>query len=250
MDISVVIPVYNSIKTLPAVIEEIEGFFLESKWSYELILVDDGSTDLSWSYIEKQMLENKNIVGVKLPMNIGQQKALLQGLLKCRGEYALTMDDDGQHDIRAVLEMKKMAKEGCDLVYGIYGNVTEKGIRHMGSKIVGRFFKRRFRTLRGLRVSSFRLIHKSVYEALSDRPTDFVYLSAELLPHVKCVGNVSVMRRERYAGKSGYTVKKLVSLCFKLHWHYGMRHQLESFFKRHLTRREQRVVSPESKGTE
>lgn len=221
MDYSVVIPVYNSSGSLAKLLDEIEGFFMSRCLSYEVILVDDCSKDDSWAVIEECSRNDDHIKGVRLDRNRGQQYALARGLRLCSGRYAITMDDDGQHDIEAVDRMIRCAQEGHDLVFGIYAEYGTKGVRHLGSRFIGAFFRSQFRNLDGKRVSSFRLIHRSVYRNIGKEEKPFVYLSAELLPFTRKVGNVTVERRERAYGRSGYTLKKCLAIGLSLQIYYG-----------------------------
>lgn len=221
MDYSVVIPVYNSSGSLLPLLDEVEGFFRTRGLSYEVILVDDCSRDDSWEIITERSKASAHVKGIRLDRNRGQQYALSRGLRLCSGRYAVTMDDDRQHDIEAVDRMMACAKEGHDLVFGIYGDYGTRGIRHLGSRLIGAFFRRNFRNLEGNRVSSFRLIHKSVYRNIGKEEKPFLYLSAELLPFARKVGNVTVERRERTYGRSGYTLKKCLAIGLRLQIYYG-----------------------------
>lgn len=223
VDYSVVVPVYNSKATLRQLVREIEDFFHERGYSYEIILVDDGSSDGSAEEISALTVMKDHIHGISMLSNVGQQRALFSGLLRAKGDWVLTMDDDLQHDIREVPKMMAQAIIGCDLVFGVYGDYGSKGLRALGSKLVGFFFRWRYRNFADLRVSSFRLISRKVYRHLVDRGDAFVYVSAELLLHAQHVANVPVSRRERVYGKSGYNLKKCIILCAQLWFHYGVK---------------------------
>jgi glycosyltransferase involved in cell wall biosynthesis len=218
---SIVIPVYNSEKSLERLVGEIQSYFSACNESYEIVLVDDFSQDNSWQVIEMICRKNSNIHGLKMDRNVGQQMALYEGLRHSRGTYAVTMDDDLQHDIRELDGFIEKAKSGCDLIFGIYDSYGPNDVRLWGSKLIGAFFKTHFKNLRGNRVSSFRMIHESVYKSLPKIGGDFVYLSASLLPYAQKVANVSVKRRERVYGTSGYTLLKCMKIAFKLYIYYG-----------------------------
>ena len=224
MDFSIVIPVYNSIESLPILIDEVQVYFSETAYRYEVIFVNDASRPETLCALEQLKAANPllNIKLIHLPQNVGQQKALTIGLMKAEGTYALTMDDDLQHDIRALERMFDSASQGADLVFGIYKEYGEKKTREFGSKVIGFFFKTRFKKLGGLHVSSLRLIHHSVYERLTQPLKPFVYLSAELLPYSNKIVNVNVLRRQRQYGKSGYTLLKCIRIGLKLTLHYGL----------------------------
>jgi len=220
--ISVVIPVFNSVESLPILLKEIHDYFSIKNMSYEVIFVNDGSHSKTYEMLSFLEEKNDEVKVIHLPQNGGQQKALYKGLLVANGDYALTIDDDLQHDICALESLLECARSGADLIFGIYESYGEKKSRELGSKIIGLFFKLKFRKLCGQRVSSLRLIHSSVYSKLSHDEKSFIYLSAELLPLSKKVGNVKVDRRNRRFGKSGYTLGKCVKIGIKLTLNYGL----------------------------
>jgi len=219
--LSVLIPVHNSEKTIKPLIGQIVERLKLYEISHEIILVDDYSTDASWVSICDITELHKAVKGVKLPMHYGQQRALYEGLHYCQGEYTLTMDDDGQHDISRVVKMLAMAEQGYDLIFGIYRCYETNWLRKWGSFDVGRFFKRRFPNLKNQQVSSFRLMHRSVYRPILGQSVGFIYLSAEILPYAKCVGNVEIPYRPRWYGKSGYKIQTLVAVSIQLKAYYG-----------------------------
>lgn len=221
MKISVIIPVYNSVKSLPILLGEIHTYFLSRKMHYEVIFVNDASQASTYEMLSALELQNDNVKAIHLTKNVGQQMALYKGLLMATGDYALTIDDDLQHDIGVLDGLLESADAGADLVFGIYEAYGEKKSRELGSQIIGLFFKLKYRKLCGQRVSSLRLIHKSIYEKLPLERQSFVYLSAELLPLSQKIENVTVTRRLRLYGKSGYTLGKCIKIGLKLTWYYG-----------------------------
>jgi len=223
VDISVLIPVYNSEKSLPILMAQLMAFFDTSPMTYEIILVNDASTDGTKAHFEKFLTSEMPIKVLDLPNNVGQQRALYSGLSLCEGDYVITCDDDLQHLISEFPKLLKAARDGADLAFGVYNAYGGRSYRQWGSRAVGTFFKWFYPELGGLRVSSFRMIKKSVYRpAIAYQKRGFVYLSAELIPYAKQIVNVPVDRKERAFGKSGYTVRKLARIMFNLFWHYGL----------------------------
>ncbi len=221
MKISVVIPVYNSVESLPILFDEIQNYFRNRKMDFEVIFVNDASQNLTLKMLNALERQNENVKSIHLTENVGQQKALYRGLRHATGDYAVTIDDDLQHDIGALDALLESANAGADLVFGIYEAYGEKKSRELGSQIIGLFFKLKYRKLCGQRVSSLRLIHKSIYEQLPSEMKPFIYLSAELLPFSRKIENVNVTRRARLYGKSGYTLGKCIKIGMKLTWYYG-----------------------------
>lgn len=119
MDISIVVPLYNEEESLPHLIEWIERVMNENNFSYEVLLIDDGSKDNSWSVIESLMERNLNVKGVKFRRNYGKSAALNVGFERVEGDVIITMDADLQDSPDEIPELYKMIKtEGYDLVSG------------------------------------------------------------------------------------------------------------------------------------
>ena len=119
MDISVVVPIYNEEESLPELTSWIKKVMDENKFSYEVLLVDDGSTDSSWDVVEKLQSENRNIKGIKFRRNYGKSAALHCGFDAACGNVVITMDADLQDSPDEIPELYRMIKEdGFDLVSG------------------------------------------------------------------------------------------------------------------------------------
>ncbi len=119
MDISVVVPLFNEEESLPELTEWINRVMVENNYSYEVILVDDGSSDNSWKVIENLSAKNSNIKGIKFKRNYGKSAALNSGFGKVQGDVVITMDADLQDSPDEIPGLYKMIKEqGYDLVSG------------------------------------------------------------------------------------------------------------------------------------
>lgn len=230
---SIIIPVYNSTTSLFELNKEISIYFENQSWEYEIIWVDDCSHEATKSALQEVLKEVrsqfcKDMTLITLPHNLGQQKALYLGLLKAKGDYAVTIDDDLQHDIRSLTELLNQAiAQNADLVFGQYISYGTDKIRKKGSKIIGTFFKMRYPVLMGHRVSSYRLIDKRLYMCLPkigimEMDQTFIYLSAELLKYATHVESVYIERRQRAYGQSGYTFLKCIQIGSRLILNYGI----------------------------
>ena len=119
MDISIVIPVYNEDESLPELCSWIERVVRENQFSYEIILVDDGSTDNSWEVITDLRRSNVNIKGIKFQRNYGKSAALNEGFKAADGDVVITMDADMQDSPDEIPELRRMILEDrFDLVSG------------------------------------------------------------------------------------------------------------------------------------
>ena len=118
-DISIVVPVYNEEESLPELCAWIERVTAANEYTYEVILIDDGSTDASWQQIEKLSAHNPNLKGIQFTRNYGKSAALNTGFRHCKGGVVITMDSDLQDSPDEIPGLYRMIKsEGYDLVSG------------------------------------------------------------------------------------------------------------------------------------
>ena len=119
MDISVVIPLYNEEESLPELFAWIQQVMTQNGFSYEVIFVNDGSTDRSWQVIEELAAQHDRVKGIKFRRNHGKSPALYCGFAKAQGEVVITMDADLQDSPDEIPELYRMITEdGYDLVSG------------------------------------------------------------------------------------------------------------------------------------
>ncbi len=133
MDISIVIPLFNEEESLPELCAWIEKVMQANHYSYEVIMIDDGSTDDSWNVVEKLRSVNANLKGIKFQRNYGKSAALNEGFKAAQGDVIITMDADMQDSPDEIPELRKMIMEdGFDLVSGWkkkrYDNTLTKNI--------------------------------------------------------------------------------------------------------------------------
>src|SRR5436305_1377953 len=119
MDISVVVPLLDEEESLPELSAWIERVMNEHNYSYEVIMVDDGSRDNSWSVIQDLQQKNPNIKGIKFQRNYGKSAALNEGFKAASGDVIITMDADMQDSPDEIPELRRMILEdGFDIVSG------------------------------------------------------------------------------------------------------------------------------------
>ncbi|MBL0254562.1 MAG: glycosyltransferase family 2 protein [Chitinophagaceae bacterium] len=119
MDITIIIPLYNEEESLPELAEWIKRVVDVHNLSYEIIMIDDGSSDASWQVIENLKVKNSNIKGIKFQRNYGKSAALNEGFKAAAGDVVLTMDADLQDSPDEIPEMRRMiVEEGYDMVSG------------------------------------------------------------------------------------------------------------------------------------
>ena len=119
MDLSIVIPLINESESLPELSAWIEKVMAENNYSYEIIFVDDGSTDNSCQVIEGLRAKNLNIKGIKFQRNYGKSAALNEAFRAITGDVVITMDADLQDSPDEIPELRRMIiEDGYDLVSG------------------------------------------------------------------------------------------------------------------------------------
>jgi glycosyltransferase involved in cell wall biosynthesis len=119
IDISIVIPFLNEDESIPELLSWIERVMDENRFTYEILLIDDGSTDSSWKLVEENAKRNAAIKGIKFRRNYGKSAALNVGFHAVQGEVVITMDADMQDSPDEIPELYKMiTEEGYDLVSG------------------------------------------------------------------------------------------------------------------------------------
>jgi glycosyltransferase involved in cell wall biosynthesis len=119
MDISVVVPLYNEVESLPELTSWISKVMADNRFSYEIILVDDGSNDGSWEMILKLSEGNVFIKGIRFRRNYGKSAALNTGFAKAEGNVVITMDADLQDSPEEIPELyRRITEEKYDLVSG------------------------------------------------------------------------------------------------------------------------------------
>jgi glycosyltransferase involved in cell wall biosynthesis len=119
MNLSIIIPLFNEEESLPELSEWIVRVVTENNFSYEVIMVDDGSTDDSWKIIEDISARNPHFKGIKFQRNYGKSAALNEGFLAAHGDVVITMDADMQDSPDEIPELYSMImNDGYDLVSG------------------------------------------------------------------------------------------------------------------------------------
>ena len=119
MDISVIVPLYNEAESLPELTAWIERVMQENGYTYEIIFINDGSTDNSWEVIEQLKAKNEFVHGIKFRRNYGKSPALYCGFERAQGDVVITMDADLQDSPDEIPILYKMVtEEGYDLVSG------------------------------------------------------------------------------------------------------------------------------------
>ncbi|SDM62733.1 Glycosyltransferase involved in cell wall bisynthesis [Catalinimonas alkaloidigena] len=152
LDISVVVPLYNEEESLPELTSWIHRVMVENRFSYETILVDDGSNDRSWAVIQELARENSRIRALRLNHNYGKSAALDTGFHHAQGQVVITMDADLQDSPDEIPELYRLIrKEGYDLISGW----KKKRYDPISKTVPSKFFNRVTSWMSGIRLHDF-----------------------------------------------------------------------------------------------
>ena len=219
--ISAVIPVFNSEKTVRKVVERTLQVFSKINGDHEVILVNDGSSDGSWKVISQLASEHASVKAFNLLKNYGQHAANLCGFRASSGEYVVTLDDDLQNPPEEIEKLLEKAVQGHDLVFGEFEQKKHSLFRRLGSSVVQLINTRVFGKPRNIRMSNFRMIHRSVVERVIEYKSAYPYIPGMLLMFSSSMANVPVRHEDRKEGKSNYTLRKIVSLVAAILFNYS-----------------------------
>jgi glycosyltransferase involved in cell wall biosynthesis len=220
--ISIVIPVYNSARTLEQLHARLTAALGALGQSYEIILIDDGSRDDSWAGLEAlRSIDPAHVVAVQLMRNFGQHNALMCGLSMARGAHILTMDDDLQNPPEEIPKMlSHIERNGFDLVYGCPNDRKHAGWRNLGSAIVWQFYRTVFR--HPVMPTPFRVMRHQLAKSVMFYDLNFTYLDGLLAWCSSRIGAVEVEHHARVVGKSNYSISKLLGLALNLYTNFSL----------------------------
>lgn len=218
---SILIPVYNSESIVSKTVEETIKFFSSYNLSYEILLINDGSSDNSWDVIKGLAQSNKSIRAINLLKNYGQHSAIFCGMENCVGDLIITIDDDLQNPPEEIIHLINKIDEGFDLVFGKFRLKKHSWFRRQGTKIVSKLNSHIFQKPKGITLSNFRIFTKEVKDRAITMKTNKPYIPGILLLSSSIVGNVEVEHRPRSVGKSNYSMFKILRLLSRLLFNYS-----------------------------
>lgn len=214
MLISIIIPCYRSTATLPSVVAEIQQVFSERpEHDYQIILVNDCSPDDTFDVICELCEQDKKIVGVNLSRNYGQACALMAALPFVQGECVVGMDDDGQHPAEGIFALADKVAEGYDVVYAYFGHKKHSLFKRCTSRIFGRLMEAFGVCPKGIKITSFFAWSRFAVEELKKYHSPTPSAGSYLMKISSRFANVEMIHRERLAGKSNYTLGRMVNLA-------------------------------------
>jgi glycosyltransferase involved in cell wall biosynthesis len=218
---SVVIPVYNSQRTIRPLCEALATLFNELVVRYEVILVDDGSSDASWPVLKTIRVANPQVKIIRLTKNFGQQNALLCGFAHARGDLVITMDDDLQHQPQELPKLIAAMTPDVDVVIGALTQKRDTQVKNLGSRMIRYLNRKIFHIPPEMKLSSFRILRRSIVAQMTRINTPYPYVSGMIFSLTDKVINVVVEHHPRAHGSSNYSIRKLIRLAFNLVINYS-----------------------------
>jgi polyisoprenyl-phosphate glycosyltransferase len=210
LDLSIVVPVYNSDESLPLLVREIQGA-LDGKIKYEVLFVNDGSKNQKTREVLKTIVSvNSNIQSIELRRNYGQHAATVCGFAHASGSWIVTLDDDLQHDPAEILKL--WPKREHDIVMGQYESHQFPLKRRIFSKVKSIFDHIILDIPEDIRLTSYRLIKKDVVASMLSIKSDRPFLPTLMAAVTSDIVGVTVGHRKRVYGHSTYGFFDLLSL--------------------------------------
>jgi len=213
MLVTVAIPCYNSSQTLETVVSDIKKQFADKPdYDYQIVLVNDNSKDNTFEVIERLCEKDSKITGVDLSKNYGQVSAQMAAIRFIKGDIAVFMDDDGQHPADELFKLVESVEAGNDLVYACFPNKKHSFFKRITSKLNSKLLEWTNRKPKGIKLSSYFALSSVSIKALRKYRSPYPSIGGYLLQITRRVVNVEVTHRERIAGNSNYTLKKMITL--------------------------------------
>jgi glycosyltransferase involved in cell wall biosynthesis len=207
--VSIVVPVYNSEGTLPQLVARVIEVVGHSR-PLEILLVNDGSRDRSWTVVEQLTAQYREVRGIDLMRNYGQHNALLAGIRAARHGLVVTMDDDLQHPPEEVPKLLAKLAEGYDVVYGTPARAEHGLWRNVASWVTKLALQSTMGASTARNVSAFRAFRRHLRDAFANYQSSFVSIDVLLTWGTARFGALAVRHDPRRVGLSNYTLGKLV----------------------------------------
>ena len=218
---SIVIPVFNSERIVGDTVDRVVEVFTQAGLRFEVVLVNDGSTDGSWDVIAERAARLPGVVALDLMKNYGQHYANLAGLTEASGDYVITMDDDLQNPPDQALLLIDAAMNGHEVVFGEFQQKQAAGVRRVGSRLIGAMNSRIFGKPADLVVSNFRILRRDVVDRIIAHRTSFPYITGQALMFSGDRANVTVRHDPRPVGKSTYSLVRIARLVLTILFSYS-----------------------------
>jgi glycosyltransferase involved in cell wall biosynthesis len=215
VELSLVIPVYNGAESISILVNKIHRIFLA--WNFEILLVNDGSTDSSEEICSKLVAQYPTTVTlIHLSRNFGEHNSLLAGLTYSKGEFVAVLDDDGQNRPEDVLRMFiEIKASNYDVLYGRYRIKKHSLFRNIGSWFNDKMATFMLKKPSELYLSSFKIMNRFIVDEITKYKGPFPYIDGLIFRVTKNISQIEV-EHEVSKIESRYTLSRLIGLWFNM----------------------------------
>ncbi len=214
--LSVVVPAFNSEQSLPVLVDRLNSVLHDSCQTFEVIIINDGSSDGTWKTILSLSERYPWVHGINLMRNYGQHNALLCGIRQAKHPMIVTIDDDLQNPPEEIPKLIAKLEEGYDVVYGT-PREQQHGLWRDLASTVSKIALRSFMGAETARqVSAFRVFRTELRDAFSQYQGSFVSVDVLLTWGTTKFSAVAVRHEPRTLGRSNYTFSRLLMHAFNM----------------------------------
>ena len=211
ISLSIVVPVYNGAKTVSRLVESLR-LHLAEKYDLESVLVNDGSSDNSADVCRSLAAGFPEIRFINLARNFGEHCAVMAGLNFASGDGIVITDDDFQNPPEEVCRLVEELRLGYDVVFSFYETKQHHWFRNLGSKLNNIVASLLLNKPIDLYLSSFKAINRFTAKEIIKYRGPYPYIDGLILRTTRSISRVIVRHDPRDEGKSGYTLRKMISL--------------------------------------
>jgi len=211
--ISIVIPVFNAQNSITQLVNQLVSE-ISQRYLLEVVLINDYSSDNSHNECINLYKNHNGIIKyLCLAKNFGEHNAVMAGLNKISGAYAIIMDDDFQNPVAEVIKLIDYSvSNNFDVVYTYYKDKKHKIWRNIGSKLNNYMATKLLNKPKNLYLSSFKSCNRFIINEIIKYDLPYPYIDGLILRSTANIGTIEVLHSSRKEGKSGYTLKKLIKL--------------------------------------
>jgi polyisoprenyl-phosphate glycosyltransferase len=216
LDISVVIPVYNSEDCLDELTRRLTDVLDKVGKVYEIILINDCSQDDSWTKITQCCKVNNKIRAINFRKNFGQDNAIMAGLKYSSGKSIIIMDDDLQHDPEDIAFLLNKLTKGYDVVYANFHSKKQSLIKNFGSWFNGKVAEIVINKPKGIYLSPYKAIKREIVKEIIKYEGPYPYVDGLIFRITQNITQITAIHYKRYTGKGNYGLRKSILVWMKL----------------------------------
>lgn len=216
IQVSVVIPVYNSQDCLSELVRRLTATLENLGKRYEVILVNDCSTDNSWERIVEQTKTHDRLKGINLRRNFGQDNAIMAGLNYSSGDTVVLMDDDLQDNPDNIPMLLAEVEKGYDVCYASFDIRKEPWFKVFGSRLNDKIANIILRKPKEVYLSPYKAITRGVVNEIIKYHGPYPYIDGLIFRVTRNIAQVTIEHQKRFAGAGNYTLVKSIRVCSRL----------------------------------